>query len=222
MQETPQPPGGGPEQGPPAYQPPAYQPPAQPPYQPPPPGPPPPQPGYQAPPPPPPYQPPAPGYQPPPQPGYQAPPPGYQPPPPPGGFQPPPGYPGGQGPGGFMPTSTGLDPRLACALCYAFWWLSGLVFLLVEKQSPQVRFHAWQSIFVFGAFTIISIGLNITSSMMSAVNSLGMSIGLGCVGLLLGVAEFVMWILLMYRAYQGQMWRAPIVGDMAARQAGIG
>ena len=46
------------------------------------------------------------------------------------------------------PTSTGVDSRLASVLCYAGWWVTGLVFLFAERQHRGVRFHAAQSLLV--------------------------------------------------------------------------
>ena len=51
-------------------------------------------------------------------------------------------------------TSTGVDARLSSVLCYAGWWITGLVFLFAERRHGGVRFHAAQSIVVFGAFSL--------------------------------------------------------------------
>ena len=48
-------------------------------------------------------------------------------------------------------SGTNLDPKVAGALCYAFGWITGLVFFLIEKNDDFVRFHAMQSIILFGA-----------------------------------------------------------------------
>ena len=53
-------------------------------------------------------------------------------------------------------TSTGLDENIAGLLCYVLGWISGLVFILIEKENKFVRFHAIQSIIVFGAITVAS------------------------------------------------------------------
>ena len=52
------------------------------------------------------------------------------------------------------PTSTGVDARLSSVLCYAGWWVTGLVFLFAERRHSGVRFHAAQSIVVFGALSV--------------------------------------------------------------------
>ena len=61
------------------------------------------------------------------------------------------------------PTSTGVDARLASVLCYAGWWVTGLVFLIAERRHAGIRFHAAQSIVVFGALSVALVlcgGLN--------------------------------------------------------------
>ena len=59
-------------------------------------------------------------------------------------------------------TSTGLDNNVAAGLCYVFGWLSGLIFLLIEKEDQDVRFHAMQSVIVFGGLTLLNIVLSIS------------------------------------------------------------
>jgi hypothetical protein len=56
-------------------------------------------------------------------------------------------------------SSTGLDENIAGLLCYVAGWVTGIIFLVIEKDSKTVKFHAWQSIFTFGGLTIISIAL---------------------------------------------------------------
>ena len=52
-------------------------------------------------------------------------------------------------------TSVGLEENVAGLLCYVLGWVSGLVFILIEKENKFVRYHAMQSIFVFGSLTVI-------------------------------------------------------------------
>ena len=56
-------------------------------------------------------------------------------------------------------TSTGMQANVAALLSYGFGWITGLVFYLIEKENKFVRFHAFQSIVVFGALTVLSIVL---------------------------------------------------------------
>jgi uncharacterized membrane protein len=103
-------------------------------------------------------------------------------------------------------TSSGLQENLAGLLCYVLGWITGIVFLIIEKENKFVRFHAVQSIVVFGAYTILSIILGFIPFVGWIINSL------------LGIAAFILWIVLMYRAYQGKMFKLPIAGNIAENQ----
>jgi len=104
-------------------------------------------------------------------------------------------------------TSMGIEQNLAGLLCYALWWITGVVFLVMEKENRFVRFHAWQSIIVTVVFMIIGIVLNI----------------LPFVGFILGpifwAFTVIIWIILMLKAYQGAMFKLPIAGDIAEKQS---
>jgi uncharacterized membrane protein len=102
-------------------------------------------------------------------------------------------------------SSTGLDENVAGALTYLLGFMTGIVFLIVEKDNKFVRFHAMQSTITFGALTALYIVL-----MISVV---------GWVLLLpLGLLELVLWILLMVKAFAGEMFKLPWVGDIAEKQ----
>ena len=58
-------------------------------------------------------------------------------------------------------TTTGMEPNLEGLLCYVLGWITGLIFLIIEKENQFVRFHAVQSIVVFGAYTVVAIILGI-------------------------------------------------------------
>ena len=106
-------------------------------------------------------------------------------------------------------SSTGLDANVAGLLCYVLGWVSGLVFILIERESKFVRFHALQSIYVFGVITIASI-------------ILGWIPVIGPVVLrpLLGLLGVVLWIILMIKAYQGKMYKLPWSGNLAEKKVG--
>ena len=105
-------------------------------------------------------------------------------------------------------SSEGLAENVAGLLCYALGWVTGLIFLLIDKR-PWVKFHAAQSIAVFGGLTIIRIGL------------LFMSHFLGwAIFALIGLVSFVLWIFLMIKAYQHETVRIPIAADIADSLAG--
>src|SRR5215472_9445168 len=114
--------------------------------------------------------------------------------------------------------SSGGSNNLIAALCYFAGWITGLIFLLIEpyKNDKTIRFHAFQSIF----FAVGLIGVYIVFLILSFI--LG-AIHLGLVVfplyLILGLGIFVTWILLMVKAYQGQIFKLPLIGDLAAKQA---
>ncbi len=104
-------------------------------------------------------------------------------------------------------TSTGLEQNLEALLCYVLGWVTGIIFLLLEKDNKFIRFHAVQSIIVFGAYTVIAIILGFIPIVGWIIN------------LLLGIAAFILWIVLMVKAYNGQMYKLPVAGDIADRNS---
>ena len=101
------------------------------------------------------------------------------------------------------PSSAGLAENVAGLLCYAVGWVTGLIFLLIDKR-PWVKFHAAQSIAVFGGLTVLRIGLLLMSHFM-----------LWGIQGLLWLVGFVLWIFLMIKAYQHETVRIPIAADIA-------
>ena len=101
---------------------------------------------------------------------------------------------------------TGLDSNLAGALAYLMGFITGIIFLLVEKEDKFVRFHAMQSIIVFGAIFISATVINI-------IPLLGQLISV-----LISLGSVVLWIMLMVKAYQGEEWEVPFLGKIAREQ----
>ena len=109
-------------------------------------------------------------------------------------------------------TSTGLQENVAGLLAYVLGWVSGLVFILIEKENKFVRFHAMQSIIVFGAITVINILLYI----LWVIPVVGWIFGT-IIATIMWVLAIVLWIILMVKAYQGERFKLPIAGDMAEK-----
>ncbi len=113
-------------------------------------------------------------------------------------------------------TSSGLEQNTAALLCYLFTWVTGLVFFLIEKENKFVRFHALQSILFAAALFVIWSGLFIVSYILGFIPFLG-----GIINAVLffayGIGVFVVWIMLMVKAYQGEMYKLPVIGDIAER-----
>jgi uncharacterized membrane protein/ribosomal protein L40E len=108
-------------------------------------------------------------------------------------------------------TSVGLEPNLAGLLCYALGWITGVIFFLLEKENKFVRFHALQSIVTFGAFTV----LWIVFSILTYIRYIGTLFEV--LNILSGILAFVLWIVLMVKAYQGEKYKLPVAGDMAEK-----
>jgi uncharacterized membrane protein len=113
------------------------------------------------------------------------------------------------------PSSEGLAENVAGLLCYVVGWVTGIIFLLIDKR-PFVKFHAAQSIVVFGGLTILRIGVG----MMVSFNGL---FGLGlwaAVSMLIGLLTLILWILLMMKAYQHELFKLPVAAGIAEGIAG--
>jgi uncharacterized membrane protein len=116
-------------------------------------------------------------------------------------------------------SQSGLAENVAGLLCYVLGWITGLILFLTDKR-PFVRFHAAQSIVVFGAFMIlrIIIGMMFVTSGLTGVAT-GFSLGIMLSGLV-SIVGLVLWILLMVKAYQGERYRLPIAAEFADKLAG--
>jgi uncharacterized membrane protein len=108
-------------------------------------------------------------------------------------------------------TSTGLEPNVAGLLCYILGWLTGLIFFLLEKENEFVRFHAKQSIVVFGAVSAVSILLFI----LGWIPYIGVLFFV--LNVLVGILSLVLWVMLMVKAYQGERYKLPWAGDFAEK-----
>ena len=111
-------------------------------------------------------------------------------------------------------TSTGLAENVAGLLCYVLGWVSGIVFLIIEPKNKFVRFHAVQSIVTFGSITVISIALSI----LGLIPFIGVLFDI--LGYIVGLIAFVLWIVLMVKAYQGTIYKLPWAGDFAEKRSG--
>lgn len=118
-------------------------------------------------------------------------------------------------------TQSGLSENAAATLSYVLGWLTGIIFFLVDKR-PYVRYHAAQSIVTFGGLHAIRIALGITLGFgwwFSPMRGPHMVVALPLLGLL-GLLSFVLWIVCMVKAHQGERFRLPIAGEMAESLAG--
>ena len=102
----------------------------------------------------------------------------------------------------------GLTDNVAAALAYIP--IVGLIFLLIEPYNKNrfVRFHSFQSLFYLLACIVVGVALGL-------IPLLGI-----IVGFLLWIGEIALWVVLVIKAYQGQKFKLPVIGDIAEQQAG--
>ena len=101
-------------------------------------------------------------------------------------------------------TSSGLQENVAGALAYGLGWISGAFFLLFEPSNRFVRFHAWQSVILFGALSLawfVAVSIPLFGTIVAFV-------------IIPPVSAFL-WLFLMYKAYNGHRYKVPYAGDMA-------
>jgi len=110
-----------------------------------------------------------------------------------------------------------VPENVACVLCYLFWWVTGIVFLITDKRK-LVRFHAAQSVVVFGVLTALEFG-----SLRFARNAfmdLQWYSSLGFLGAsVVGFVWVAMWVILMLHAYEKKPFRVPVAARIADRFA---
>ena len=114
-------------------------------------------------------------------------------------------------------TSSGLQANMAALLSYLAGWITGLIFFLIEKDNKFVRFHAMQSIIVFGAFSAIGIVISVIASLAIAIHAYFLLPLIGLASTLLWLVALILWIVLMIKAYQGEKIKLPIAGDIAEK-----
>ena len=103
-------------------------------------------------------------------------------------------------------SSTGLSANVAGLLCYVAGWITGIVFIILEKKSIFVKFHAWQSILTFGILTAAYI-------ILRWIPFIGWILSI-----LIYILMAILWIILIIQAGTGKMWKVPWAGDWAEKQ----
>jgi uncharacterized membrane protein len=125
--------------------------------------------------------------------------------------------------GSAQGASSGVADNIAGLLCYSpLAVLADIIFLLVEpyNRNKFIRFHAFQSLFLVGSMIVLGIGLGILVTVLAVVPVIGwildILLWLGFVG-----GSFILFIMMMIKAYQVKTVRLPFIGDLAAKQAGL-
>ncbi len=142
------------------------------------------------------------------------------------------GSPSGNPPSSSSPLG-GMDPKVAAALSYI--WIVGVIFFIMEKENKFVRFHALQSIIFGVANSVLMIVLVIIATILTVVFSIGAAAAAsggadafsGLIGLVVSLIWLICWLIalamfigLIYaaiKAYQGQKFKLPIIGNMAEK-----
>lgn len=112
----------------------------------------------------------------------------------------------------------GLEPNVAGALSYLLGALTGVLFLVIDGQRPFVRFHAMQAIIVTVAAVVLSVALGIVGTVLAFIPILGWLVGF-LLSIAFSGAALILWLYLMYRAWQGDEWEVPIAGRYARQLA---
>lgn len=110
-------------------------------------------------------------------------------------------------------STSGLSENVAGALCYLFGFITGIVFLVVApyNQNRTVRFHAFQSIFLSVAWVVCSICVGILGSITHGFGFF--------LGPLISLLFFLIWIYMMFTAFNNKKIKLPVIGDLAEKQA---
>jgi uncharacterized membrane protein len=104
-------------------------------------------------------------------------------------------------------TSTGMNANVEALLSYLLGFITGIIFYLIEKENKFVRFHAMQSMVTFGAFFVLFF-------ILMFIPILGWMLA----GLL-QILSLVIWIVLMVKAFQGEYFKLPVIGNLAEQNS---
>lgn len=127
-----------------------------------------------------------------------------------------PGAPRRDAPNYSTSTSSGVEPNVAAALSYILGIVTGIVFLVLERENRFVRFHAAQSTVVSVFIIVAGVAVSMVTKLLAFIPMFGwLVVLLLTMGLTFGT--FVLWLLLMWRAYQGEEWELPVAGGMARK-----
>ena len=102
-------------------------------------------------------------------------------------------------------TSIGMQANIAALLSYLLGFVTGIIFYLVEKDNKFVRFHAMQSMVVFGFLFV----LNFILQLIPVIGWILLPF--------LAILTIVLWIILMIKAYRGEYFKLPIAGEIAEK-----
>lgn len=130
---------------------------------------------------------------------------------------------------GAPQSGTGMDPKVAAALSYI--WIVGVIFFFVEKENRLVRFHALQSV-LFGIINlVIMVVLAVVAVVLTFAFTIGGALVGGGLGMVIHLLVWLIWlvfwlfvlaflvglVLAAVKAYQGKIFKLPIIGNIAEK-----
>jgi uncharacterized membrane protein len=116
--------------------------------------------------------------------------------------------------------TTGLPRHFAAGLATFFPLIGGMVFLMIEKKDPFVRFYAMQSVFLGGLLFAVSIAVTLAELIFRQVPLIGWLVALGflTVNLVFSVGWLIVWIVTVVKALSNVEWEVPVLGALARKQ----
>ena len=106
-------------------------------------------------------------------------------------------------------TTLGIDENIEALLCYVLGWVTGIIFLALERENKFVRFHAAQSLAVFLPLFVILI-------IVGVIPFIGWVLSL-----IISIFSLILWLFLMFKAFMGEKYKLPVAGDFAEKQSGL-
>ncbi len=110
---------------------------------------------------------------------------------------------------GGIKTSLGLDENIEGALCYVLGFVTGIIFLIMEKDNKFVKFHAIQSIITFLSLWVLNMVISVLLGAILPWSMFGIVTGLISLISLIGI---IVWIILILKAFQGERYKLPLIG----------
>lgn len=112
-------------------------------------------------------------------------------------------------------TRTDTNRNLVAALSYFLGFITGVVILLVEKDDKYVRFHAMQSVLIFGGLFVVNLVVGIVFGSFSVLG-----VAVQTVNTLISIVGIIAWVVSMVKAFKGEVFKWPVVGDIAEKKVG--
>ena len=113
-----------------------------------------------------------------------------------------------------------MTENMASALCYALGLVTGIVFLVLApyNQNRNIKFHAFQSIFMHLALIVCYVVLTMAGIVMHGIPVIGALFSI-LLSMVLGLGSFLLWLFMLFKTYNGEKIVLPVIGDLAQRQA---